>query len=69
MSEPETLNEPVTVQKKKKAKKKLTFMCNFQGFSENFQTLSQNARKFMKVATVKCSLPKIAWPECYSKKY
>ena len=36
LSEPVTLNEPVTVQKKKK-KKQLKFMCNFQGFSQNFQ--------------------------------
>lgn len=35
LSEPVTLNEPVTVQKKKK--NQLTFMCNFQGFSQNFQ--------------------------------
>ena len=35
LSEPVTLNEPVTVQKKKK--NQLTFMCNFQGLSQNFQ--------------------------------
>ena len=35
LSEPVTLNEPVTVQKKKK--NQLKFMCHFQGVPQNFQ--------------------------------
>lgn len=66
LSEPVTLNEPVTVQKKKKTNSHSCVI--FKDSLKIFKTLSQNARKFMKAATVKCSLPKIAWPEFYSKK-